>query len=68
MTKRKERLKPGLSYYHDADGNWRWRMVAKNGRIIGASSEGYVRLGDAKNNVKAVQGFDVRPVEIEGIY
>lgn len=65
---REKKPKVGLSYYHDANGDWRWRMVAKNGRIIGASTEGYVRLGDAKANLQAVRAFDIRPVEIEGIY
>jgi uncharacterized protein YegP (UPF0339 family) len=28
-------------YYKDAKGEWRWRLVAANGRIIADSGEGY---------------------------
>lgn len=28
--------------YSDAAHLWRWRLVAKNGRIVGDSGEGYV--------------------------
>ncbi|MBO6524173.1 MAG: DUF1508 domain-containing protein [Balneolaceae bacterium] len=27
--------------YQDNAGEWRWRRIASNGRIVGASSEGY---------------------------
>ena len=33
--------------YNDAAANWRWRRTASNGRIVGASSEGYVNKSDA---------------------
>ena len=28
-------------FYQDARKEWRWRRIASNGRIVGASSEGY---------------------------
>jgi uncharacterized protein YegP (UPF0339 family) len=28
-------------YYKDKKGEWRWRLVASNGRIIADSGEGY---------------------------
>ena len=28
-------------FYQDQRGEWRWRRTASNGRIVGASSEGY---------------------------
>ena len=28
-------------FYTDSIGDWRWRRVASNGRIVGASSEGF---------------------------
>lgn len=28
--------------YQDESGEWRWRKVAANGRVVGASEEGYV--------------------------
>ena len=30
-----------LEVYRDAQGGWRWRRTAANGRIVGASSQGY---------------------------
>lgn len=27
--------------YRDARGEWRWRIVARNGRIVADSGEGY---------------------------
>lgn len=30
-----------IDVYEDKQGLWRWRFVAKNGRIIADSSEGY---------------------------
>ncbi len=28
-------------FYKDAADQWRWRRIAPNGRIVGASTEGY---------------------------
>lgn len=38
--------------YQDAKGEWRWRLKARNGRIVADSGEGYVRKGGA---VKAAE-------------
>ena len=35
--------------------DWRWTLVARNGRIIDASSEGFTRKGDALRNFRAVR-------------
>ena len=40
--------------YKDKKGEWRWRIKAKNGKIICSSSEGYVRKIDAKKNIKLI--------------
>jgi|688.fasta_scaffold1556150_1 uncharacterized protein YegP (UPF0339 family) len=32
--------------YEDAQGNWRWRRVAGNGRIVEASTESYRNRAD----------------------
>ncbi len=37
-------------YYQDRKGEWRWRKRGGNGRIIGASSEGYVARKDCEAN------------------
>jgi uncharacterized protein YegP (UPF0339 family) len=36
-----------FSYYRDRKKEWRWRIVAKNGRKIAVSSEAYKRKRDA---------------------
>lgn len=33
--------------------DWRWRITARNGRIVAASSEGFVTRYGAKRNLKA---------------
>jgi len=38
-------------------GQWRWRLVAKNGRIVAASSESFSSLQAAKGN--AYLTFDI---------
>lgn len=38
--------------YQDSNGYWRWRRVAPNGRIVGASSEGYRNRSDCVSNAR----------------
>tara|TARA_Y100000815_G_scaffold233890_1_gene225675 strand:+ start:1964 stop:2161 length:198 start_codon:yes stop_codon:yes gene_type:complete len=38
--------------YKDAAAHWRWRRTASNGRIVGASSEGYVNKSDCISNAR----------------
>lgn len=33
--------------YQDSGGQWRWRLWAKNGKIVADSAEGYVRQSQA---------------------
>ena len=37
-------------FYNDNANEWRWRRTASNGRIVGASSEGYKNRGDCESN------------------
>ncbi len=37
--------------YQDKKGEWRWRRKASNGRIVGASSEGYNARSDCEANM-----------------
>lgn len=30
-----------VEFFRDLDGEWRWHLKAKNGRIVADSSEGY---------------------------
>ena len=54
-------------FYKDSAGEWRWRVKATNGQIIGASSEGYSRHSDAVTNAKVFgfRGYLVQSDEIE---
>ena len=50
-----------LTFYKDAGGKYRWRLVAtRNGKIVGASSQGFVNKSIAKENVRIVlQGLQI---------
>ena len=37
--------------YQDKRGEYRWRRKASNGRIVGASSEGYTKRSDCEANM-----------------
>lgn len=55
-TKRKPKAKTVFEVYVSGTW-WRWRMTDhRNGRIIGASSEGYTRRRDAVLNLRRVSG------------
>jgi uncharacterized protein YegP (UPF0339 family) len=36
-------IRPKLTLYRDPYGDWRWRLQARNGRIVAASEEGFSR-------------------------
>lgn len=40
--------------YQDRAGEWRWRLVADNGKIVGASTEGYKHREDCVANFRMV--------------
>lgn len=37
---------PKLEFYQDDIGDWRWRAIAANGRIVADSAEGYRKRSD----------------------
>ncbi|EFG9416016.1 DUF1508 domain-containing protein [Escherichia coli] len=39
-------------FYTDGRNEWRWRRTARNGRIVGASSQGYVNRADCIDNAR----------------
>ena len=39
--------------YKDTSGDWRWRLRARNGRIVADSAEGYASKRNAKAAVAA---------------
>lgn len=46
--------------YPDELGDWRWRYVASNGRILADSAEGYRRRPQAMRQAARVCGQTVR--------
>ena len=45
-------MKDKLELYKDKKGEWRWRKIASNGEIVGASSEGYKNKADCEANAQ----------------
>ncbi|TBR37617.1 DUF1508 domain-containing protein [Marinomonas agarivorans] len=39
-------------FYMDKAGLWRWRRTAPNGRIVGASTQGYANKSDCEENAR----------------
>lgn len=46
--------------YKGGGGDWRWRRTARNGNIVGSSSEGYKNKSDCIANAKR-NGMDCNP-------
>ena len=46
--------------YEDKKGEWRWRLRARNGKIIATSAEGYKRKRDARAGVRLVREYAPR--------
>jgi len=38
--------------YKDRRGEWRWRLLSRNGRIVATSGEGYKRRGAALKMIR----------------
>jgi len=45
--------------YKDPKSEWRWRMTAKNGKIVGASSEAFKTKAGAARNLVLVAGYSI---------
>jgi uncharacterized protein YegP (UPF0339 family) len=50
--------------YQDKAGEWRWRLLAPNGRTIADSGEGYTREADARRATKTV-AFHVARAQVK---
>lgn len=48
--------------YRDAQGYWRWALLATNGRKIADSGEGYVQRHDCRAGIELVKSSSVAPV------
>ncbi|UUY01582.1 DUF1508 domain-containing protein [Svornostia abyssi] len=42
--------------YRDAASEWRWRLKAANGRIVGDSGEGYASQSNARRAAEHARG------------
>lgn len=42
--------------YQDSAGAWRWRLQARNGRVVADSAEGYSRRAGAERAAAALVG------------
>ena len=43
--------------YQTTDGEWRWRLWSRNGRIVADSGEGYKRRRDAMRMCERLQDY-----------
>lgn len=50
--------------YKDKKGEWRWKLRAKNGKIIADSGEGYKRRRDCVNGAQLLMSL---PEQFAGI-
>jgi uncharacterized protein len=50
--------------FNDAKGEWRWRLLADNGKIIADSGEGYKAERDCDHGIALVKSAGNAPVTI----
>jgi len=43
-----------ITIYKDKRGKYRWRIVADNGKIVGASSQGFASKDLVSNNLRLI--------------
>ena len=58
-----EAARKSFRVYRDAAGEWRWRLVSGNGRIIADSGEGYQHRADCLHGIELVKDARFAPVE-----
>ena len=49
--------------YRDKAGEWRWNLIADNGRIIADGGEGYVNKSDCLHGIELVKAANEAPVQ-----
>ena len=59
MAKKQPGDNDKFSFHQSRNGDWRWSRTAPNGRIVGASTEGYRNQADCKANARR-NGWDGR--------
>lgn len=43
-----------FEFYQDKKKEWRWRLVARNGKTVADSGEGYEKIGACKRAVASI--------------
>lgn len=69
MAKRKSATKRALTYpyfeiYGDSNGEWRWRIKARNGQTLGDSGEGYATHSNVEDAIARLNKVDW-PLRVE---
>jgi uncharacterized protein YegP (UPF0339 family) len=55
-----------IRYYRDKRKQWRWQAIARNGRVVADSAEGYRRLADALRGCAATcNAIQCQRIEVE---
>ena len=49
--------------FKDAQGDWRWRLLASNGNIVADSGEGYSNKVDCRHGIDLVKSSTNAPVQ-----
>jgi uncharacterized protein len=44
-----------FNLYKDDAGEWRWRLIASNGKIVADSAEGYTTKANAQAGIASVK-------------
>ena len=56
---------PKFEVYQDAVGEFRWRLLASNKKIVAEGGEGYKTKNGAKNAVKSLQNYQLVECVVE---
>lgn len=63
----RKKVPTAVSVYADADARWRWRAVARNGKIVAASEQGYSTKYYALRKADEYgTAFGLAPATVEG--
>ena len=55
-----------ITYFQGSDGQWYWRLTAKNSHIIATGGEGYASMRNvvrAVNRFRSLMGCEALPVK-----
>ena len=58
MVKNIEHKKDKVELYKDKNDKWRWKRIAPNGEVVGASTQGYANKSYCKENARR-NGCDI---------